>query len=204
MLIAFYISGHGLGHATRDIELMHALVRARPDVRIVVRTSAPAWIFARAAPTSVEVQAVEVDTGMVQIDSLRIDEDATARDARRFYADFDRRADLEARVIDALGADLVLADVPPLAFAAADRAAVPSIAIANFTWDWIYSIYPALDRGTSDVIPIIESAYARASLALRLPLHGGFESMRQIEDIPLVARRSSRDRGETRRRLGIP
>ena len=45
MLIVFYISGHGFGHAVRSVELIKALVAARPDARIVVKTSAPAWLF---------------------------------------------------------------------------------------------------------------------------------------------------------------
>ena len=79
-----------------------------------------------------------------------------------------------------------------------------SLAIANFTWDWIYSIYPAFDRLAPDVIPAIRDAYATAALALRLPLHGGFAPMAAVtRDIPLIARRSVRDPAETRRRLGL-
>ena len=54
---------------------------------------------------------------------------------------------------------------------------MPSLAIGNFTWDWIYGIYPAFDRLAPDVIPAIRRAYATATRALRLPLHGGFEPM---------------------------
>ena len=43
--VVFYISGHGFGHATRDIELINALVARRPDLRIVIRTSVRQWLF---------------------------------------------------------------------------------------------------------------------------------------------------------------
>ena len=36
------------------------------------------------------------------------------------------------------GFDLVVGDVPPLAFEAAAEAGVDSVAVANFSWDWIY------------------------------------------------------------------
>lgn len=198
------MSGHGLGHATRDIEVMRAILRRRPDARIVVRTSAARWLFDATAPRQVELQPAEVDTGMVQIDSLRLDEEATARDAARFYAGFDRRVADEAAVLEALRTDVVVGDIPPLAFAAAASAGVPSIAVGNFTWDWIYSIYPAFERSAPDVIPTMRDAYAKATVALRLPLRGGFESMSSVtRDIPLVARSSTRDRAEVRRRLGV-
>jgi L-arabinokinase len=152
----------------------------------------------------VQVQALETDTGVVQIDSLHLDEEQTTRDAGRFFADFDRRAAIEEALIRGVGADLVAGDIPPLAFAAAARAGVPSVAIGNFTWDWIYSIYPAFEREAPDVIPAIRRAYATATRALRLPLHGGFEAMTGcVRDIPFIARRSTRDPADTRRRLGI-
>ena len=44
-MIAFYVSGHGFGHASRDIEVLNELGRRRPEVGVVLRTSAPRWIF---------------------------------------------------------------------------------------------------------------------------------------------------------------
>lgn len=201
--VVFYISGHGFGHASRDIELINALAAARADVRIVARTNIPAWMFARAR-TAVDVQPIETDTGLVQIDSLRFDERESARQAAAFYRTFDERVDAEARVLRTVGADLVVGDIPPLAFAAAERAGVRSMAIGNFTWDWIYGVYPAFEELAPDVIPTIRAAYATATRALRLPFHGGFEPMAAVtDDIPLIARRSRRDPADTRRLLGI-
>jgi L-arabinokinase len=203
MQIVFYISGHGFGHASRDIELLNAIRAVCRDARVIVRTTAARWLF-DAVSESIEYQSFDADTGMVQIDSLRLDEEATARCAAEFYRDFERLVAEEAAFLTESGADVVLGDIPPLAFAAAARTNIPSVAIGNFTWDWIYSIYPAFDRLAPDVIPTIRRAYASATRALRLPLHGGFESMRTIVDIPFIARRSNRNRADTRRRLGVP
>jgi L-arabinokinase len=202
VVVVFYISGHGLGHASRDLELIAALTRAASDVRVVVRTSAPRWMFEK--HEEIEFHGVEVDTGIAQIDSLLIDDAATARRAADFYREFDRRADEEAAAIEAAGAQLVVGDIPPLAFAAAARAGVPSIALGNFTWDWIYAGYPDFESAAPGVIETIQSAYGAAGRALRLPMHGGFEPMAGVtDDIPLIARRSNRDPGEIRRRLGL-
>ena len=65
------------------------------------------------------------------------------RRATAFYRDLDRRAALEAAELQRVDARLVVGDIPPLAFAAAARARVPSVALGNFTWDWIYGDYPA-------------------------------------------------------------
>lgn len=202
--IVFYTSAHGFGHASRDIELITTLCAVRPQARVVVRTAAPRWLFARTGNLDVQVQELETDPGVVQIDSLRLDEDETARRAARFYDEFDRRVEDEAALLRTLRADVVIGDIPPLATAAAGRAGVPSVALGNFTWDWIYSIYPAFARLAPNVIPVISRAYSAATLALRLPLHGGFDSMAEVtRDIPFIARRSTRDPAETRRVLGI-
>jgi L-arabinokinase len=201
--IVFYVSGHGFGHASRDVELVNAIAAADPDARFVARTMIPDWLFARAR-TTVDVQPLATDTGLVQIDSLRFDEEETVRQAAAFYRTFDERADAEARVLEAARADLVVGDIPPLAFAAAARAGVKSLALGNFTWDWIYGIYPAFDTLAPNVIPAMRAAYATATRALRLPFHGGFEPMASVtDDIPLIARRSRRDPAETRRLLGV-
>jgi hypothetical protein len=202
-MIVFYVSGHGFGHASRQVELINALAAGRPDLRIAVRTSAPAWLFAP-AHVPVVVQPVEADTGLVQLDSLRFDEAESARRAAAFYATFDARVEAEARALRAMGAALVIGDIPPLAFAAAAHAGVPSMAIGNFTWDWIYGIYPEFEALAPQVIPTIRTAYAAATRALRLPFHGGFAPMAAVtEDIPLIARQSRRDPRATRRLLGI-
>jgi UDP:flavonoid glycosyltransferase YjiC (YdhE family) len=206
MNVVFYVSGHGFGHASRSIELIRALLTRRPDARVVVRTAAPRRLFtamADAPAPSVDVQALEADTGIVQVDSLRLDEEETARQAARFHATFDRRVAGEADLLQRERADVVIGDIPPLAFAAAARAGVPSVAVGNFTWDWIYSVYPAFDRLAPDVIPSIRRAYATTTHALRLPLHGGFEPMATTRDIPFIARRSARDPADTRRALGL-
>jgi UDP:flavonoid glycosyltransferase YjiC (YdhE family) len=202
--IGFYISGHGFGHAARDIEVIHALTARRSDLQVIVRTSVTPALFTAIAGERVELQPLETDSGLTQIDSLHIDEEDSARQAARFYATFDRRVDDEAAALRAAAIDLVVGDVPPLAFAAAARARIPSLAVANFTWDWIYSVYPAFDRIAPEVQPTIRAAYAQTTRALRLPLHGGFEPMAAVTvDIPLIARRSTRDRAETRRAAGV-
>lgn len=205
MHIVFYISGHGFGHASRDIEVIDRIARQSPgpDVEVTVRTTVPAWLFSRARK-SVDVQRLESDIGLVQFDSLRFDEQESARRCAEFYRTFDRKIVDEARALSTLRADLVVGDIPPLAFAAADRAGVRSVAIANFTWDWIYGIYPAFSQLAPDVIPTVCGAYAKATRALRLPFHGGFEPMAGATvDIPLVARQSRRDPADTRRLLRV-
>jgi hypothetical protein len=202
--VFFYISGHGFGHASRQIEIINALGRARPDLTLVVRTSAPPWLFDRTLRVPVTVTRADCDTGVVQIDSLRLDEAATIHRARDFYRLLPERAQREAHVLREHDARLVVSDAPPLACAAAAAAGVPSVVISNFTWDWIYEAYGAHLQDAPELLPAIRNAYRHAQLAWRLPMHGGFAAFETIEDVPFVARRATRDRTYVRRVLELP
>ena len=197
MLLVFYISGHGFGHAARATQVVNALALLEPAARVVIRASVPEWFLRASLQAPAEVSLCETDTGVAQHDGLSIDEDETARRAAVFYADFEAHVERERRVLAGLSATIVVGDIPPLAFAAAHAAGIPSVAISNFTWDWIYAGLPGFDRLAPGVRQQIADANARATLALRLPFHGGFESMRRVEDVPLVARHASASRAES-------
>ena len=175
-MVVFYISAHGFGHASRSIEVINVVLRQRPDLPLTVRSSVPPWLFETAAERALDLHAVATDTGLAQVGSLRIDEGETARLAAKFYEQFETRVADEAAWLRRAGATLVVADVPPLACAAAARAGIPSIVLANFTWDWIYRGFDGFDRDAPGVLDIIEQAYSTTTCALRLPLHGGFDA----------------------------
>jgi L-arabinokinase len=201
--LLFYISGHGFGHASRDIQIINALARRVPGLRVVLRTMVPEWFLLASLETRVEIVPGDTDVGVVQPDSLSIDEAETARRAAAVYARFDDRVAREAELVRSLAPALVAGDIPPLAFTAAAAAGVPSVAISNFTWDWIYGGFPGFDTLAPGVRARIASANAQATYTLRLPFAGGFTSMRPVEDVPLVARRATLTKAETRGRLGL-
>jgi UDP:flavonoid glycosyltransferase YjiC (YdhE family) len=197
--VVFYISGHGFGHASRSIEVINALVDRRPDLGVVVRSQVAPWLFELTARPTVQLEPVETDTGVAQIDSLHLDERETLSRARAFMNTLPDRIKHETSRLRALGATLVIADLPPLGIAAAKAAGIPGVAFGNFTWDWIYSGYEA----GPDLAESIGDIYRDTTLALRLPMWGGFATMPVVRDLPFVARRSSRDPAEVRRAFGF-
>lgn len=204
--VAFYISGHGFGHASRQIEIINALGPRLPDdYRIVVRTGAPRWLFDRALRERVTFIAGDCDSGVAQTDSLRIDEAATVRAAADFYATFEARAAAEVRVLQEHDVRLVAADAPPLACAAASAAGIPSVVVSNFTWDWIYEAYAErFKEAAPAVLPLIREGYGRATAGWRLPMHGGFDAVRDVTDLPFVARHATRPRRAVLDALQVP
>jgi hypothetical protein len=198
--IVYYISGHGFGHASRSIEVVNALLAEAPDVRLQVRTAAPRWLFDLTVRGTVEFTPLETDPGVVQRDSLSLDEAETIRRADRYVRDLPSLAAAEAVVLRDAQAAFVVADIPPLGLEAAQLAGVPAVALGNFTWDWIFRDYP----GGGAAADRMGEAYRRGGRALRLPLHGGFETIGEVIDIPFVARQARHSPEDTRRRLGLP
>jgi len=137
------------------------------------------------------------------VDSLTLDEADSIRRASAFHSDLVTRAASETRVLRELGAGLIVGDIPPLAFAVGGAAGIPSIGLGNFTWDWVYADYPRV-RLAPSLLPAIRGAYAKASMALRLPLSSGFESFSNVRDIPFIARHASRTREEVCKLLKLP
>lgn len=201
--VVFYVSGHGFGHASRETEVIHALAARRPDWSIVLRTAVSPSLLARSLRVPYTLLDGPCDTGIVQADSVTHDDGATARDALAFYASFDVRIEDEVRRLSGLDIAAIVGDIPPLAFEVAHRLGVPSVAIANFTWDWIYEWQPVL-RDTPALLERIRAAYARATQALQLPFSHDLTAFPRVARIPLVARVSEQPRATTRQRLGIP
>ena len=200
LTVVCYVSGHGFGHASRSIEILNALIARLPGLRVIIRSSVAPWLVKRTAAAGVELSPAEVDTGVVQIDSLRLDAAASLANAEAFMATFDARVAAEVTFLRAQKALLTISDLPALGIAAAVGAGVPAIATGNFTWDWIYAHYDGGER----VARQIAEVYQATTLALRMPMWGGFESMPNVGDIPFVARRSRREAHDTRAALGIP
>jgi hypothetical protein len=202
-VVALAVSGHGFGHAVRSAEVARALLNSGARVRVAVRTDAPAWLF----PAHVErlpSPGWPLDIGVAQHGGLDLDIDETRRRWDAFARDFDGRAEVEARLLVEHGVDVLLGDIPPLAFTAASKAGIPSLALGNFGWDWIYAAWPDFEP----VIATIQAGYRQAEVLLRLPFHStdgdAFPAFGAVEDVPLIARRAACPRRKVRAEIGLP
>lgn len=186
--VAFYISGHGFGHASRQVEIINAFGARNPAVRIFVRSAAARWLLERTIRVPFELDPRPCDTGIAQLGSLQLDATRSILDAGAFHETLDARADQDARFLEERGVRLVIVDAPPLGCAAAARAGVPSFVVSNFTWDWIYAEYRELLPRAPALLATIQRAYRSARAGWRLPIHGGFDGFDRVTDIPFVAR----------------
>src|SRR5699024_2228465 len=80
----------------------------------------------------------------------------------------------------------------------------PGIGLANFSWDWIYEPFVTAWPKHAPLLAHLKGQYGKASRLLRLPFNEGLTAFPDVEDVPLIARRSTAERRETRRALGLP
>jgi L-arabinokinase len=169
----------------------------------MVRTSAPEWLYRQNVRRPFEFHSVECDVGVTQKDSLTTLIPETFEAWRRSEGKKSDWVDAEARFLKEWGADLVVADIPPFAFDAAAEAGIPSAAMTNFSWDWIYRNYSGTVSEFAEVADRIAESYGKASVLYRLPFFGDLSAFAVIEDVPLVAPEGTAGRDEVRGRLGI-
>jgi L-arabinokinase len=203
-MLAAYVSGHGFGHTTRVGEVLRALRAHAPGLEIAVVTSAPEALYRSAIPGPFLYRHVECDVGLAQRGALVIDAEATIVRWGAFAAANASRVKAEAEWLRQAGARLVLGDIPPLAFEAAAEAGLPAVALANFSWDWIYRHLARAHPGLRPAAEAAAAAYRRADRLFQLPFAGDLSVFPLREEVPLVARRPGRRREEARRLLGLP
>jgi len=202
-VLAVYVSGHGYGHSTRTAEVLRAVRERDRALPIAVSTSAPSFLFEGVVAPPLALRRVECDVGLVQKDALVIDEEGTASAWRGFMKGWGALLAGEAAWLRDSGTRLVLGDIPPLAFAAAGGAGRRSVALGNFSWDWIYGHLASRVPGLAEAAARCREAYAQADLLLRLPFAGDLTAFPRTDDVPLVARKPPMGKAEARGRLGL-
>lgn len=200
--ILYYISGHGYGHAVRSIQVINALTAL--GCRVVIKTIAPAFLFTEGLSKPLERLTEGFDAGLHQIDNLRFDIDKTKEKIKKILASAPRLIEKEQNFLVEEDISGVVCDIPFIPLAAAAGLKVPAIGIGNFSWDWIYAYYGKEDPEWNPIAETIGRYYQKADLLLRLPFYGPMEGFRRIEDIPLVGRRSHREKTEIRKILILP
>lgn len=181
--IAYYITGHGFGHARRSVEVIKELLPLRKGLQIYFRTTANAGIFDEIVGPNVHLDRVELDPGAIEKDLFTIDQDATVAAMRQAIAGRDEFVRGELPFLKQKKIQLILADIPFIAGDIAAAAGIPIIGITNFTWDWIYE--PFFEQNSD--LEEIRSSYRKIPRLLKIPFGGRTDWFKHVIDIPVIA-----------------
>lgn len=155
--VAYYISDYGYGHASRSIAVIRRLLKD-PDISIIVCHSfALSFIKESIHSNFVCYRSVKTDVGYVlEKDSIYPDMGRLFEKYKTFISEWNFRIKEEREFLKNYNVDLVISDISPLPFEAAESLNMPSIGISNFTW---YTAYKGLieDR----LLKTFQNAYQR-------------------------------------------
>ena len=168
-----------------------------------MRGAVPRWLLDDPL-TPVEFFQQSIDVGMVQRDSLEMDLAATLEACKTLYAKVPAVLERELSFIQREHIELILGDIPPLCFEIAAHASIPSVAITNFTWDWIYRTYLGAYPRFGPIVEQLEGFYSKAGLALTLPYPCDMQVFPRTESIPWIVRKSRLSKREAREKIGLP
>lgn len=149
--LCYYITGHGLGHATRSMELIRNLLDTNQfNVHTVsnVKEDIFKQYFLENGTELVDKNTNEVkyshslrslDTGAVQQDVFKVDPLCTLM---KYYEEIHlNRSQLiksEVLWLRSLDISLILADATPLSSVIGSQANIKTVIVSNFTWDECY------------------------------------------------------------------
>ena len=201
--VAYYISGHGFGHAVRSLQLIRSLKERCAELEFYIRSPTPKWLMDH-LPFPLSYERRTTDVGIVQPDSLAMDVEGTLRSCQELHERIPSITEEELAFIQREKIRLVLGDVPPLCFEIARRATLPSVAIANFSWDWIYRAYLPEFPSFRPLIEEMEVFYHQATLCLSLPFSCDLDVFPRRVSIPLIARISTLNKQQARERFDLP
>ena len=198
--IAWIISPHGLGHASRAVAICNAL-SGIADRNLVhhVYTTVPETFFAASLDANFVHHSVAVDVGMVQRTPFEEDIDETLAALDRLYGDGAQTLGILEQAVGSR-CRLVVCDIAPLGLTIAHRLGVPGVLVENFTWDWIYRYY---DNKLLDDYAALLEAHAR-SATLRIQTTPICQLAEGACSVAPVSRRPRASRFDIRRRLGVP
>ncbi|KAJ6863676.1 L-arabinokinase-like [Populus alba x Populus x berolinensis] len=197
LVFAYYVTGHGFGHATRVVEVVRHLILEGHIVHVV--TAAPDFVYTSAIQSPrLFLRKELLDCGAVQCDALTVDRIASLEKYSE-TAVIPRETILatEVKWLQSIKADLVVSDVVPVACRAAADAGIRSVCCTNFSWDFIYAEY-VVDAGSqhrSIVLQIAED-YSHCEFLIRLPGYCPMPAFRDVLDVPLVVRGLHKSRAE--------
>jgi UDP-N-acetylglucosamine:LPS N-acetylglucosamine transferase len=162
--IAYFITPHGYGHATRSIAIMAAWLEIDPQVHFHVVTAVNQALFNESLGDRFTYHYEICDVGLIQQDAMHIDEAATVK-ALEILVDPTRNdaQRLGKHLLDHQ-VEAVVCDIATLGLLAAKAVNLPLVLVENFTWDFIY-------RGYAKQAPLVAAYAERFTKVYRLADH---------------------------------
>lgn len=138
--IAYFVSSHGLGHATRSVAIINEIHSGNRKFKFIIVSNLPDLFWTNNLQASVDFKNYQIrtDIGLVQTDSFHFDLDETVSLLEKYLEDPTNGL---KNLFDFLLKNEtchVICDISPIGIQVAKLLQVKCTLVENFTWDWIY------------------------------------------------------------------
>ena len=197
------ISPHGFGHLAQTAPVVNALRRRVANVDLTIRATFPQALIAKYFEGEFRYVAQAADFGMVMASALAVLVEESALRYSDFHRQWDHHVALEAQRLQALAPDLILANIPYLTLAGAQRAGITAIAMCSLTWADIYWHYCSSRPEAPSIRKQMLDAYNSAAQFLQPQPAMPMPDILRVRPIGPLARIGSDRRDIITRHLGI-
>lgn len=192
--IVYYITDHGMGHATRAVALIRVLL---PQFEIIIRNSNCVDFFKKSL-NSVVIYSSQTDVGpKIRPDGISLDKEHSIPILSDWIHSIEKKASLENEFLQKTRPDIIISDISAMPFLAAKKSKILSIAISNFSWLDVLSFL------TDDELEILEQCYSYADFAIKLPFGTKMNHFSNKKETGLVSRNLTQTKEKTRELLGL-
>jgi len=200
--IGWFISPHGYGHAARSCAIMDALSEQQPEIQFEIFTTIPEHFFSSALQAQYRYHSAQTDIGFVQQSPTVLDLGKTLGQLNDFMPFSPERVDQLATTLTQSKCQAVICDIAPIGITVAQQLGIPSLLIANFTWDWIYQSLTTEKPEFKPIISQFETLFAAATHTVFTEPHCHQPEQTELLAAP-IARKHRETAAQVKASLGI-
>ena len=194
MKILYYITDHGLGHATRSVALIREL--EKHDIKLVIRNNDAHNFLKKSLP---KIKIITGQTDLIPImnkeNATMINYSKTKKNIRNWIKTLPAIIDRESQIIKKEKPNLIMSDISISPILAARKNNIKSIAISNFIWNETLDM-PLKDQN------ILKDGYSQADLIMKLPF-GSPIDLQNKKNFGLLVRKLTERKSLIRKNMGI-
>ena len=170
-VLAFYISDHGFGHASRNIPIIRYILEVNKDIKIIIKTGKDQNEFIMDSLEEfidrVDFYFEPMDIGLIlKHGTLDIDVPMLENKVQKYVDTFDEKVGNEIEFLNYNKVNLVICDIVPWIFKATDKLGIKSLLISNFTWVDIYK-----EHLSKEIVDEYLKCYSLANKAILYDLY---------------------------------
>lgn len=194
MKILYYVTDHGLGHASRTVAIIREL--KKKNIHIIIRSNDPFGFLKKSLP-GVKIISGQTDFQpvMSKKNGMLFDESKTRKNLSNWIYQMPTIINKESTLIKKIKPDVIISDVSFMPILASSKNKIKSLVVSSFVWNESLKI-------PNNIRNYIKNSYKNADIILRLPL-GTSVSFKNVHKMGIVARYSTLSRKQIRKKLGI-